>query len=69
MPEQMKRNGDTYEVTSSEGKGSIREDGENLVITIQKPQGKSLEEITNIAGHSCHDRCQGLVTNAIAFVA
>jgi hypothetical protein len=53
---------------SSGEEGSIRQEGDKLIITIPNPKGKSAIEIGQLAGHDCSSRCSGLVSNAAAFV-
>lgn len=48
--------------------GTIRQEGDKIVITIPNPKNLSLEEIEALAGHDCSSRCAGLISNAAAFV-
>ena len=54
--------------TTPHGEATITKDGDKLIITIPNPKNKSIEEIDAITGHSCHERCAGLISNAVAFV-
>jgi hypothetical protein len=48
--------------------GTIRQEGDKLVITIPNPKNLSPEDVKALAGHDCSSRCAGLISNAAAFV-
>jgi len=52
----------------SVGGGTIRQEGDKLVITIPNPKNLSVDEVKALAGHDCSSRCAGLISNAAAFV-
>ena len=50
------------------GPATIRQEGDRLILSIPNTSGKSVEEIAQMDGHSCHTRCAGLISNAVAFL-
>ena len=48
--------------------GSIRQEGDNLVITIPNPKNLSPDEVKAMVGHDCSTRCPGLISHAASFV-